>query len=470
MRKVHRNKQAACTMVNEVLTVAMLVVMAIGVFSGFPVALVLAGTGFLGFVAAVWVGITDFQHLGLIYLRARGVLTNESVQFTSVPMLIFLGLILNASGIAETMFRLLGRLLTGVPGRYAIATLLIGLVLAPAAGVIGASVITVALVAYAPMMASGNAPRTAGGAVAASGALGVVFPPAVMLFFISNVFYLRIGLMYVALIVPVLLMVMAFAVYFAVTLRKTVEIPLDTPKTNLVSDLLFVLASVAVIASIPLSIILGFATLTEAAGVGVFGALLVALARKRLSFSSLNSVTVQTSTMTSMVFFIVLGASVFSLSFHLVGGPDVIFEWISAFDLTRWELLAILLGVIIILGFVFDWIEVLLVFVPVLMPIISELDFADHVGSAYFAQIWIAGLIALALQTSFLTPPFGYALFFAKMAAPKGINLSDIYRGAVPLVAIEIALIAALISFPQLITWLPEMALGDADAPQLIQR
>ena len=171
-----------------------------------------------------------------------------------------------------------------------------------------------------------------------------------------------------------------------------------------------------------------------------------------------------------MVFFIVLGASVFSLSFHLVGGPDVIFEWISAFDLTRWELLAILLGVIIILGFVFDWIEVLLVFVPVLMPIISELDFADHVGSAYFAQIWIAGLIALALQTSFLTPPFGYALFFAKMAAPKGINLSDIYRGAVPLVAIEIALIAALISFPQLITWLPEMALGDADAPQLIQR
>ncbi len=337
-------------MMNEVLTVAMLVVVAIGVFSGFPVALVLAGTGFLGFVAAVWVGITDFQHLGLIYLRARGVLTNESVQFTSVPMLIFLGLILNASGIAETMFRLLGRLLTGVPGRYAIATLLIGLVLAPAAGVIGASVITVALVAYAPMMASGYAPRTAGGAVAASGALGVVFPPAVMLFFISNVFYLRIGLMYVALIVPVLLMVMAFAVYFAVTLRKTVEIPLDTPKTNLVSDLLFVLASVAVIASIPLSIILGFATLTEAAGVGVFGALLVALARKRLSFSSLNSVTVQTSTMTSMVFFIVLGASVFSLSFHLVGGPDVIFEWISAFDLTRWELLAILLGVIIILG------------------------------------------------------------------------------------------------------------------------
>ncbi|CAN0606038.1 unnamed protein product, partial [Ectocarpus sp. 12 AP-2014] len=174
--------------------------------------------------------------------------------------------------------------------RYAIATLLIGLVLAPAAGVIGASVITIALVAYAPMMGSGYAPRTAGAAVAASGALGVVFPPAVMLFFISNVFYLRIGLMYVALIVPVLLMVMAFAIYFAVSLRKTVEIPLDAPKTNLVSDLLFVLASVVVIASIPLSIILGFATLSEAAGVGVFGALLVALVRKRLSFSSLNTV------------------------------------------------------------------------------------------------------------------------------------------------------------------------------------
>lgn len=457
-------------MENEILTIAMLVVMAVGVFSGFPVGLVLAGTGFAAFVAAVLVGITDFQHLGLIYLRARGVLTNESVQFTSVPMLIFLGLILNASGVAETMFRLLGRLLTGVPGRFAIATLLIGLVLAPAAGVIGASVITVALVAYAPMMASGYAPRTAGAAVAASGALGVVFPPAVMLFFLSNVFYLRIGLMYVALILPVLLMVTVFAIYFAVTLRKTVEIPLDVPETNLGSELLFVLASVAVIASIPLSIILGFATLTEAAGVGVFGALLVALLRKRLSFSTLNAVTVQTGTMTSMVFFIVLGASVFSLSFHLVGGPNVIFDWISGFDLTRWELLGMLLGVIIVLGFVFDWIEVLLVFVPVLLPIFSELDFTDHVGSAYFAQIWIAGLIALALQTSFLTPPFGYALFFAKMAAPKGIALSDIYRGAVPLVGIEILLIAVLILFPQLITWLPEMALGSADPPQLITR
>ncbi|MDF1671220.1 MAG: TRAP transporter large permease subunit [Roseovarius sp.] len=452
-------------MVNEFLTIAMLLIMAFGVFSGFPVALVLAGTGFLGFTAAVWVGITDFQHLGLIYLRVRGVLTNEAVQFTSVPMLIFLGLILNASGVAETMFRLLGRLLTGVPGRYAIATLLIGLVLAPAAGVIGASVITVALVAYAPMMASGYTPRTAGAAVAASGALGVVFPPAVLLFFVANVFQLRIGLMYVALIVPVLLMVTAFSVFFATTLRKTTEAPIVQAEGHMWGDIISVLAAVAVIASIPLSIISGLATLSEAAGVGVFGALLVAVFRRRLSFSNFNTVTVQTASMTSMVFFIVVGATVFSLSFNLVGGPDVIFSWISAFDLSRWELLAILLGIVIILGFVFDWIEVLLVFVPILMPIFASLDFADHVGSAYFAKMWIAGLIALALQTSFLTPPFGYALFFAKMAAPKEIALADIYRGAAPLVAIEIVLITSLIWFPKLLTWLPEMALSAADTP-----
>lgn len=452
-------------MVNEILTVAMLVLMAFGVFSGFPVALVLAGTGFLGFAAAIWAGYTDFQHLGLIYLRVRGVLTNEAVQFTSVPMLIFLGLILNVSGVAETMFRLLGRLLTGIPGRYAIATLLIGLVLAPAAGVIGASVITVALVAYAPMMASGYAPQTAGAAVAASGALGVVFPPAVLLFFVANLFQLRIGLMYVALIVPVLLMITAFSIFFATTLRKVVATRVAEPMGDIWADVLTVLAAVAVIASIPLSIISGLATLSEAAGVGVFGALLVAVFRKRLSISKFNSVTVQAATMTSMVFFIVVGATVFSLSFNLVGGPDVIFSWISTFDLSRWEMLSILLGIVIILGFVFDWIEVLLVFVPILMPVFADLDFADHVGSAYFAKIWIAGLIALALQTSFLTPPFGYALFFAKMAAPKGIHLSDIYRGAVPLVAIEILLIAALISFPQLMTWLPEIAVTAADTP-----
>lgn len=452
-------------MASEILTIAMLLAMAIGVFSGFPVALILAGTGFLGFAAAAWSGMTDFQHLGLIYFRVRGVLTNEGVQFTSVPLLIFLGLILNASGIAETMFRLLGRVLSGVPGRYAIATLLIGLVLAPAAGVIGASVVTVALVAYAPMLASGYAPRTAGAAVAASGTLGVIFPPAVLLFFVANLFQLRIGLMYMALIVPVFLMVIAFSLFFAVTLWKKVETPVAAANGKLWGDVASVIAAVIVIASIPLSIITGLATLSEAAAVGVFGALVVALFRRRLSFSMFNSVTVQTSTVTSMVFFIVVGATVFSLSFNLVGGPDVIFNWISGFDLTRWEMLAILLGVVIVLGFVFDWIEVLLVFVPILMPIFAQLDFTDHVGSAYFAKMWLAGLIALSLQTSFLTPPFGYALFFAKMAAPKGVNLADIYRGAVPLVVMEVLLIATLIWFPELITWLPEKALSAADTP-----
>jgi tripartite ATP-independent transporter DctM subunit len=454
-------------METEILTIAMLGLLGIGVFSGFPVALVLTATGFLAFVAAVVIGVTDFGHLGLIYLRVRGMLTNEGVQFTSVPLLIFLGLVLNASGVAATLFQTLGHVLKSVPGRYAIATLLIGLILAPAAGVIGASVVTVALVAYGPMLRSGYAPSTAGSAVAASGALGVVFPPAVLLFFVANVFQLRIALMYTALVIPVLLLVLFFSLFYAVTLRNRVDVALSDMEKPTMRDVLSVIIAIGVIAAIPLSIVGGIATLSEAAGIGVFGGLLVMAFRGRMTFARLNKTIVQTASMTSMVFFIVVGASIFSLGFNLIEGREVLLEWINGFDLGRWMTLALLLGIILVLGFVFDWIEILLVFLPILLPVFGQLDFSDHVGSDYFSKIWLAGLIALALQTSFLTPPFGYALFFAKMAAPPGVNLADIYRGAGPLVIIEILLIAVLALWPELVTWLPELVLSKSDSPLL---
>ncbi|WP_306043763.1 TRAP transporter large permease subunit [Mameliella sp. MMSF_3455] len=454
-------------METEILTIAMLGLLGIGVFSGFPVALVLTATGFLAFVAAVVIGVTDFGHLGLIYLRVRGMLTNEGVQFTSVPLLIFLGLVLNASGVAATLFQTLGHVLKSVPGRYAIATLLIGLILAPAAGVIGASVVTVALVAYGPMLRSGYAPSTAGSAVAASGALGVVFPPAVLLFFVANVFQLRIALMYTALVIPVLLLVLFFSLFYAVTLRNRVDVALSDMEKPTMRDVLSVIIAIGVIAAIPLSIVGGIATLSEAAGIGVFGGLLVMAFRGRMTFARLNKTIVQTASMTSMVFFIVVGASIFLLGFNLIEGREVLLEWINGFDLGRWMTLALLLGIILVLGFVFDWIEILLVFLPILLPAFGQLDFSDHVGSDYFSKIWLAGLIALALQTSFLTPPFGYALFFAKMAAPPGVNLADIYRGAGPLVIIEILLIAVLALWPELVTWLPELVLSKSDSPLL---
>lgn len=454
-------------METEFLTIAMLALLGFGVFSGFPVALVLTATGFLAFVAAVVLGVVDFGHLGLIYLRVRGILTNEGVQFTSVPLLIFLGLVLNASGVAATLFRTLGHVLKSVPGRYAIATLLIGLILAPAAGVIGASVVTVALVAYGPMLRSGYAASTAGSAVAASGALGVVFPPAVLLFFVANVFQLRIALMYTALVIPVLLLVLFFSLYYAVTLRNRIDVALSDAEKPTMRDVLSVIIAIGVIAAIPLSIVAGIATLSEAAGIGVFGGLVVMAFRGRMTFARLNKTIVQTASMTSMVFFIVVGASIFSLGFNLIEGREVLLEWINGFNLGRWMTLALLLAIILVLGFVFDWIEILLVFLPILLPVFGQLDFADHVGSEYFSQIWLAGLIALALQTSFLTPPFGYALFFAKMAAPPGVNLADIYRGAGPLVIIEILLISLLAWWPKLITWLPQFVLSRSDAPLL---
>ncbi len=438
----------------EAVTVGMLLIMAIGVFSGFPVALVLAGTGFIGFGAALAMDLTEFRNLGLFYLRVRGTLTNESVQFTSVPLLILLGMILNGSGIAGVIFNTLGRVLKHIPGRYAIATLLIGLILAPAAGVIGASVVTVALVAYKPMLNAGYSPSKTGAAVAASGAIGVVFPPAILLFFVANLFRLRIGLMYVAMVVPVILLVTLFAIYFAATLRNSKP---SVPETDASTEggVLAMLGALSVIVAIPYSIVSGLATLSEAAGVGVFAAVLLTAVRRKLSWGMLNKAIIQTGSYTAMVFFIVVGATVFSLSFHLIGGPAVLFDWLTGFDLTRWEMLSLLLGFVLVLGFVFDWMEIMLVFMPILLPVFGQLDFADHVGSSYFAQIWLGALIALSLQTSFLTPPFGYALFFAKMTAPPQVTLAHIYRGAIPLVIIEVFLLIIILTFPGVVTWLP---------------
>ena len=164
--------------------------------------------------------------------------------------------------------------------------------------------------------------------------------------------------------------------------------------------------------------------------------------------------------MTSMVFFIVIGATIFSLGFNLLDGPNNLFLWIDSFDLGRWATLTLLLGIILVLGFVFDWIEILLVFLPILLPIFGQLDFADHVGTAYFANIWLAGLIALALQTSFLTPPFGYALFYLRGVAPPEIPMGDIFRSALPFLFLQVVGLAACMLFPQIITWLPRLVYG----------
>lgn len=441
----------------DVIAIGMLLVLAGGIFTGFPVALVLAGTGFLaGFVGFLF-GAVEPADLGLIYYRVYGNLTDdEDVLFVSVPLLILLGTLLHESGLAGAMFRTLGRLLGRVPGSMPIAALVMGLLLAPAAGVIGASVVTVAMVALGPMLEAGYPARVAGGAVAAAGALGVVFPPAIMLFFIAYTMHLEFGLIYLGMLTPVLLLAVLFAVYFAVVGTRT-----KGPATGSASDggLLSLVAPAVVITAMLWSVISGAASLSEASGVGVAAALVLAAANRRLSLDVVHRAIMKTGSMTAMVFFIFVGATVFSLAFRLVDGHDMIAAWLNGLHLGRWTMLALLLGVVLLLGFVFDWIEILVVFLPILQPLLDRLDFADHVGSPYLASGWRGALVALALQTSFLTPPFGYALFFAKASAPPSVRLSDIYRGAIPLVAIEVALLIVLALFPDLVTWLPVHAL-----------
>ena len=440
-------------MTMELLAGAMFAVLALGVFSGYPVALVLVAAGFFGFLGAVAAGVAELHNLGLYYLRVRGALTNEDIQFISVPLLILLGVVLNESRMAAVMFSVLSRWLRKLPGQHAIVTLLIGLLLAPAAGVIGASVVAVGLVAFRPMLSAGYPARLAGGAVAAAGAVGVVFPPAIMLFFVANTLRLQFSLAYLAMIGPVLLLVLSFAIYFAMKAPRSQ--PVQPVGDDSEATWVDFLVPVSLVLAIPGSVISGLATLTEAAGLGAALTLITAFLRRQMTLRALHRVLMKTSEMTAMIFFIVIGATIFSLSFNLLNGPAMLHDWIESLFLGRWQMLALLLGVIFVLGFVFDWIEILLVFLPILLPVFHGLDFADHVGSSYIATAWLGALIVMSLQTSFLTPPFGYALFFARSAAPESVSLGQIYRGAIPLVCLEVMVIFIIAALPQIVVWLP---------------
>jgi tripartite ATP-independent transporter DctM subunit len=450
------------------LALAMLAVLAGALFSGLPVAVVLIGVGLAFGGAGVLLGVLRSTDLGAIYFRIHGSLSDsDEILYATVPLLVFMGSMLQKTGAGEDLLLGMRAALRRAPGALPIAVILVGAALAPAAGVIAASVGALALLAFPVMLRHAYRPDQAAGVICAAGSLGVVVPPGIMLFFVADSIGVQVPALFLGMLGPLALLLACYLVYAAFALRAPPVQSFVAPaqEENAPITVFSRLAlPVALLAAMLGSVALGWATLSESAALGAAGAVAIAALQRRLTLRGLDEAIRDTFLTTSMVFFIFIGASVFSLVFRLLGGGDLIVAAFRALHFDALGVLCTVLLVVFVLGFFFDWVEIVLITFPVLRAVLDGLDFGGHVAVPHLAPYWAAALLALNLQTSFLTPPFGYALLLARGAAPPGVALADIYRGVVPYVVIQVLVIGTVIAFPSIATWLPSQAFDLAPA------
>ncbi len=435
---------------------------------GYPVALTLAGGSFAFALAGAGLGIFDLDVLGFLPGRLHGIMANQTL--IAVPLFVFMGAMLERTRIAEQLLRTLSGLLGGLPGGLGLGVLLMGALMAASTGIVGATVVTLGLMALPNLLRQGYDPQLATGTISATGTLGQIIPPSIALVLLGDVLSnaysqaqlaqgvfapktVSIGDLFAGSLLPGAVLVALYALYLlAVATLRPQRAPArrqggaesDTPTaTDLIRALL---APMSLILAVLGSILAGLATPTEAAGVGALGAMLLALGNRTLNLELLRSVCESTLKTTAMVFFILIGASVFALVFRGLGGDVLVQGLFEEFPGGALSALAAVMLVIFLLGFVLDFIEITFVVIPVVGPGLLALG---------IDPIWLGVLIAVNLQTSFLTPPFGFALFYLRGVTPKGIPTAAMYRGVVPFVALQLALLMLLFSFPSLATWLP---------------
>jgi len=431
----------------EFWALAMFAVLFLLLLAGYPVAFTLGAIAFA--FGSIFLG---FDFFNLLPLRIWGIMTNFTL--LAVPLFVFMGVLLEKSGIAEDLLDTMGRLFGNLRGGLAISVVVVGALLAATTGVVGASVVTMAVIALPCMLKRGYAPSLASGTIAASGTLGQIIPPSIILILLGDVMGVPVGELFIAATVPGALLIAGYILYIVWTAWRKPEI---APAMNNHEEFDTGLA-LAVIKSLlpPLflivavlgSIFFGIASPTESAAVGALGAMLLAAIHKRLNFANLQEAMQRTTRLTSMVFIIFIGATAFGLVFVGMGGDKLILDIFSSLPGGKWTFLILSMLLIFILGFFLDFIEICFIVVPVIAPV------AVHMG---LDPLWFALLIALNLQTSFLTPPFGFSLFYLKASAPPTLKLQSIYQGIVPFVAVQIVVLALMIAFPQVSLWLPSL-------------
>jgi tripartite ATP-independent transporter DctM subunit len=412
---------------------------------GYPVAFT---SGAIALVfGVIFLGVDFFT---LLPLRIWGILTNFTL--LAVPLFIFMGVILDRSGIAEDLLETMGKLFGKLNGGLALSVVIVGAMLAATTGVVGATVVTMGIIALPTMLKHNYSASLASGTIAASGTLGQIIPPSIILILLGDVMGVPVGRLFVGSIIPGLLLVTFFMLYILIyAWYKPSVAPAFNLKQNNFNyiDLInTILPPLLLILSVLGSIFLGIATPTESAAVGAIGALILAACHQRLTFINLQESMQQTTKLTSMVFMILIGATAFGLVFRGMGGDKLVLDVMSSLPAGVWGFLFASMLLIFILGFFLDFLQICFIVIPILAPIATEFG---------IDLLWFAVLIAINLQTSFLTPPFGFSLFYLKAVAPPEVRIQNIYSGIIPFVLLQLVTILLLILIPSLITWLPNL-------------
>ncbi len=446
--------------VQEFLPIVMFLTLAFLLFSGFPVAFILGGLamlfGLIGYFLGVFKLIEFFNFMPRIWGQAA-----ENLVLVAVPAFVFMGVMMERSGIANDLLYCVQVLLKRVPGALALAVTIMGTILAAMTGIIGASVTMMTALALPTMMRQGYNHGLACGTIAASGTLGILIPPSIMLIIMADLLSVSAGDVFTAAIMPGLSLATLYILYVvAVAWIKPAMAPplppdmLQVPKGKLAPLLgKAFFPPVFLIGMIKGSILLGWATPSEAGAVGAFGAMLLAMFAGRLKLDLLQGVCHTAARTVAMIFFIIISATCFAYVYRSLGGDDIVEHLIRASGLSDWGLLILIMAITFCLGFFLDWIEITLIVLPVFAPLVTGLDFGDHVPKEMITY-WFIILMAVNLQTSFLTPPFGFALFYLKGIAPREVKIQSIYRGIIPFVILQLAAVIIVMAFPQVAIWL----------------
>jgi len=432
-------------------------VLAVFLFSGYPVAFVLGGVGLFFGLIGMGLEIFNFKEFFLINSRIFGGVV-ENMVLIAIPMFVFMGLILERSGIAHELLRSLQIMTRRIPGGLAISVTFLGTIMAATTGIIGASVVMISLMAFPAMLAANYEKTFTSGTIAAAGTLGILIPPSIMLVIMGDLLSISVTDLFMTALVPGLMLATLYLLYILVTHTCFESNPTDTSDIQDGNLNLIVLSgflpAILLITLVLGSIFAGLATPTEAAGVGAFGAILLATVKSKMSISRLWKMCDETIKTSGMIFGIFVGATAFSYVFRSLGGDDLIIDFMNAFSGGPWLIISLLMLIVFVLGFFFDWIEITLIVLPIFAPILNGLDLAGHVEVNQILP-WFAVLVAINLQTSFLTPPFGFALFYMKGVAPKSVRMSDIYKGVIPYIIIQLIGLLLVMMFPTIALWLP---------------
>jgi tripartite ATP-independent transporter DctM subunit len=451
----------------EYLPIVMFVTLAALLFSGYPVAFVLGGValtfGLIGYFIGTFKLIEFFNFVPRIWGQAA-----ENLVLVSIPTFIFMGVVMERSGIANDLLYCVQVLLKRVPGALALGVTIMGTILAAMTGIIGASVTMMTALALPTMMRQGYSHALACGTIAAAGTLGILIPPSIMLIIMADLLGVSVGHLFSAALAPGLTLSALYLIFIwlVATLWPRLAPPLPpdlltVPKGKMLPLLWKAFfPPVFLIGLIKCSILLGWATPSEAGAVGAFGAMLLAMFAGRLNYKMMED-SCQTAARTiAMVFFIIVSATCFAYVYRALGGDDIVEKLIKNAGLNNWGLLILIMAITFFLGFFLDWIEITLIVLPVFAPLISGLDFGDHLPKQDVVH-WFAILMALNLQTSFLTPPFGFALFYLKGIAPKEIKIESIYLGIIPFVVLQLMALVVVMMWPNVALWLMRGAYGD---------